>query len=151
MYILALFLAVLGLHRYVRAFSSHCEWELLSSARASHCNDFYCGAWALGMETSVAAARRLQSGLSSCGTWASLFRGVESSWARVRIHVSCIGRWTYPLTPQESSFFPFFFFWLKCSDLQCCANFCCRAKWLSYTHIYILFWCICGLPGWHCW
>ena len=77
MYILALFLAVLGLHRYVRAFSSHCEWELLSSARASHCNDFCCGAWALGMETSVAAARGLQSGLSSCGTWASL---PQSTW-----------------------------------------------------------------------
>ena len=24
-------------------------------------------------------------------------------------------------------------------DLQCCVTFCCRAKWLSYTHIYILF------------
>ena len=24
-------------------------------------------------------------------------------------------------------------------DFQCCINFCCTAKWLSYTHVYILF------------
>ena len=24
-------------------------------------------------------------------------------------------------------------------DLQCCVNFCCITRWLSYTHIYILF------------
>ena len=24
-------------------------------------------------------------------------------------------------------------------DLQCCVNFCCTAKWLSYTYIYIFF------------
>ena len=31
-------------------------------------------------------------------------------------------------------------------DLQCCANFCCTAKRLSYTHIYILF--FCSFPLW---
>ena len=24
-------------------------------------------------------------------------------------------------------------------DLQCCVNFCCTAKWFSYTYVYILF------------
>ena len=24
-------------------------------------------------------------------------------------------------------------------ELQCCVNYCCTVKWLSYTHIYILF------------
>ena len=24
-------------------------------------------------------------------------------------------------------------------DFQCCVNFCCTAKWLSYTRVYILF------------
>ena len=24
-------------------------------------------------------------------------------------------------------------------DLKCCVNYCCTAKWLSYTYIYILF------------
>ena len=32
-----------------------------------------------------------------------------------------------------------FFCFLKYSWLQCCANFCYIAKWLSYMHIYILF------------
>ena len=36
-------------------------------------------------------------------------------------------------------FFSLFFFLLKYTYLQCCANFCFTAKWLSYTHIYILF------------
>ena len=27
-------------------------------------------------------------------------------------------------------------------DLQCCANFCRKEKWLSYTHIYFLFYII---------
>ena len=33
----------------------------------------------------------------------------------------------------------FIFFNWSIVDLQCCANLCCTAKWLSYTHIDILF------------
>ena len=36
-------------------------------------------------------------------------------------------------------FFLCFFFHWSIVDLQCCANFCSTAKWLSCTHIYILF------------
>ena len=52
--------------------------------------------------------------------------------------------------PQETSSLPsqvgnpFFFFFLifkswSIIDVQCCANLCCMAEWLSYTHIDILF------------
>ena len=30
----------------------------------------------------------------------------------------------------------FFFFNWSIFDLQCCVNFCCTAKWLSYTYTY---------------
>ena len=57
-----LFLAVLGLHCCVRAFSSCGFWGLLSScsAQAFHCGGFSCcRTWTLGHE-----------GFSSCSTWA---------------------------------------------------------------------------------
>ena len=39
--------------------------------RASHCGGFsHCGAWALGVRSSVVAARALEHRLSSCGTQA---------------------------------------------------------------------------------
>ena len=34
-------------------------------------------------------------------------------------------------------FFKFIFYW-SIVELQRCVNYCCTAKWLSYTHIYIL-------------
>ena len=37
-----------------------------------------------------------------------------------------------------STVFCFFFYW-SIVDLQCCANLCCTAKWLSYMHRDILF------------
>ena len=33
----------------------------------------------------------------------------------------------------------FYFFYWNIVDLQYCANLCCTAKWLSYTHICIFF------------
>ena len=72
-----LFLAVLGLHCCVRAFSSRGKQGLLLDAVhgllivvASLC----CGAWALGTQASVVVAH----GLSSCGSWALECR--LSSW-----------------------------------------------------------------------
>ena len=35
--------------------------------------------------------------------------------------------------------FVFIYFYCNIVDLQCYANLCCTAKWLSYTHVYILF------------
>ena len=37
-------------------------------------------------------------------------------------------------------FFNSSIFYLSMVDLQCCTNFCCTGKWLSYAHTDILFW-----------
>ena len=79
-YLLNLFLAVLGLRCYAWAFSSYGEWGLLFVAVrgllivvASR-----CGAWALGAWASVVVAH----GLSSCGSWAVQHRLSScGSWA----------------------------------------------------------------------
>ena len=68
-FIYFLFLAALGLHCCMQAFSSCSEWELTlrCGARASHCSGFSCcRAQALGMRASVVVVRRP----SSCGAWA---------------------------------------------------------------------------------
>ena len=77
-----LFLAAMGLHYCVRAFSSCGEQgaTLHCGVRSSHCSGFsYCRAQALGMQASVVAAHEHSSyskrtlehvGFSSCGAWA---------------------------------------------------------------------------------
>ena len=67
------FLAALGLHCFVWAFSSCGKRGLLFMAVlrlliavASHCRGFSCEAEALGMRTSAVVVHRL----SSCGSWA---------------------------------------------------------------------------------
>ena len=73
-----LFLAVLGLHSCVQAFSSCGEWGLLFGARASHYSGFTCcRAQALSLWASVVVAR----GLSSCGS-GTLKHGLSSCGAR---------------------------------------------------------------------
>ena len=42
------------------------------------------------------------------------------------------------LIPESAVFFLDFFYWNKV-DLQRCVNFCCTARWLSYTYITFLF------------
>ena len=62
-----LFMAVLGLHCSMPAFSSCGEWgaKLCCGAWASHCGGFsHCGTRALGTQASVLVVR----GLSSCGS-----------------------------------------------------------------------------------
>ena len=49
------------------------------------------------------------------------------------------------LLPFFFFFFFYFFFW-SLVDLQCCANLCCTAKRLSYTHVDILF--LYSFPLW---
>ena len=39
----------------------------------------------------------------------------------------------------------FFFYW-SIVDLQCCANFCSTAKWLSYMHSFLMFFSIMVYP-----
>ena len=61
-----LFLAALGLHCCVQAFSSYSERGLLCcGVQASRGSFSCCGAWALGVRASVVAA----CGLNSCGSW----------------------------------------------------------------------------------
>ena len=48
------------------------------------------------------------------------------------------GAHTLHLKWAISNIQPFYFYW-SVVDLQCSGNLCCTAKWLSYTHIDILF------------
>ena len=42
------------------------------------------------------------------------------------------------LSEARTFFFKFIFYW-STVELQCCVNYCCTAKWLSYTYIYVIF------------
>ena len=129
-YLFILFLAALSLRCYVWAFSS---WRragatLHCGARASHCGgSSCCRARALGAQASVVVAHGL-----SCSVACGIFLDQGSN--------PCAPHWqadSQPLHHQGSPFFDFFYWSLV--DLQCCINFCCTAKWFSYTHIHILF------------
>ena len=85
-YYFILFLAALGLRCCTWTFSSCGDRgaTLRCGVRASHCSGFSCcRAWALGVQASVVAARRLSScgsraverWLSSRGAWAQLLHG----------------------------------------------------------------------------
>ena len=53
-------------------------------------------------------------------------------------HLTLSALWFLPGRPDCHTWvlLLFFFNW-SVVDLQCCANFCCTAKWFSYTYIYI--------------
>ena len=68
-YLIYLFLAVLGLCCYVRAFFSFSKWAatLCCSVQSSHCGGFSCcRAWALGTRASVVVAHGLSCS-EACG------------------------------------------------------------------------------------
>ena len=57
-----------------------------------------------------------------------------------------LSEWGLPWISQPLFFLIYFtLFYSRTVDLQCCINFCCTSKWLSYvcahihTHIYIFF------------
>ena len=112
-----------------QAFSSCSEWgATLCSAWASHCSDFSCcGAWVLGLISSVVA-----HGLSSCGTWAQL---LHSMWDLSRPSMEPV----YPdhWTTREVPFCLFFFFyWIVCfSDTELYELFVYFGNYACVGHI----------------
>ena len=98
-----LFMAALGLHCCMRAFSSCGERGLLfcCGAGASHCHGFSCGAQPLGARASVVVAHGLSScgsraverRLSSCGARAELLRSLWDLPRPGLEPMSPAGRW----------------------------------------------------------
>ena len=84
MYVFILFVAVLGPHCSVWAFSSCHEWELLSSCGAQTFHYLHL------LQSVDCRAHRLQL-LRHSGLVA--LRHVESSWTKDRTYVLCTGRW----------------------------------------------------------
>ena len=86
-----MYLAVLGLHCCIWAFSSCREWRPLFIALHRHLMLWWpLVLWGMGCR---------RTGFSSCSAWAQLCTGsvalrhVGSSQTRDRTHVPCIGRW----------------------------------------------------------
>ena len=127
--------------------------RLLSSCRAqaSHCDCFSgCRVQASG-----------HTGFNNCGSWAPEHRLSSCDVCAPLLHCmwNLPGSGIEPASPalagrffttelpgkprryfKEKVFFMFdidFFFNCSVVDLQCCANFCCIAKWLSYTHTHV--------------
>ena len=108
---MSLWLAALGLHCSMRAFSTCSQQGLLSSCstRASHCGGFSCfGGRDLDMWASVVAALHastLDSRVWAQQLWCTALvapRAVESSRTRDRTHVPCLGRQILiPCTTRE--------------------------------------------------
>ena len=143
-YLFIYYLATLGLHCYVRAFSSCGERGLLFVAVrgllivvASLC----CRAWALGAQAQqlwLVGSRAQVQQLWCMGLVAP--RHVGSSWTRARTRVPCIGRWilnhcTTSEVPRMLLlkiylylFFTLLFFYCRIVDLQCCVSFRCTAN-----------------------
>ena len=114
------FLVVVGLNCYVKAFSSCSEQELLCcSAQASHCGGFSCyraqasGTWASGVAAcrlSSYGSRALEYKLSSCGAWAEV---LQDMWNLPRPGIElmspALAGFLTTGPPRKSNMFFFFF------------------------------------------
>ena len=89
-YFIYLFLATLGLHCYVWAFSSCREWGLLLlKSTGSRCRDFSsCGTWAQQLWLT---GSRVQTRQLWCTDLVAPWH-VGSSWTRARTSIPCTGR-----------------------------------------------------------
>ena len=104
----------------------------------------------LGTQASITAVPELQNTGSvavmcvlRCSTACGIFLDQGSNlrllhWQADSLPLSYQGN---PVDILKKRFFFMFDidFFFNCSvvDLQCCANFCCIAKWLSYTHTHV--------------
>ena len=85
---------------------------------------------------SFGRSQRLSGHVRRVSEMLAMFCFFMSSWLHGCVHsVKMYWVWHFFFCILLAICFFFFFYW-SIVDLQCCVNFCCRAKWFSYTYIY---------------